>query len=510
VVVRIDGSNPSPTTILMANMDPGFQGDERHPLVIAANKAALERDFLRGIELLAEANRRLPRNANILFSLAAMQAKRYDYAAVEKSFERAIEVSPDAGQAFTSAGGRCLGMGYDALAQKYFSRAVEFPDPHPVAWAGLAEVHWRQDRFPEAMEHVERALRLDPECQTALLIHARLLRWSGKLKAAELVLQRLVGNSDRKLRLRVVAGCELAGVLDLQKKYDAAMAAAVNAKALLRPPAQVTESFATLCERRKDLEEAGLAKKLEKWFKVEEPPIPLALTGGRSYASENIGIEQGLASHEEIFYLEDSRIFLDEVYFPFRRLFPAEMPFVTVFDSFTPDQLGEMRALYLKRSEVFLGKPIGGRLIVEKNHVLNSLLLVRIRVFPEARLLMMMRDPRDACLESFMQFQPINPCSCCFLTLAGSVAENVATMKHWRNVMAISGNPHMHIRLEDMMANSDLASGEVFSFLKVNPVSSSPAKTPVPSWGVGNWKNYQKYLEPHLPVLNELAEKFGY
>jgi len=494
----------------MSNIHQDLRGDEKHPLVIAANKAAQDRDYLRGIELLEEANRRSPRNANILFNLGTMQARRYDYVAVERSFEQAIEVSPDKGRALVTAGGLSLAMSNDTLAQKYFTCAVEMPDPHPVALSGLAKLRWQQDRFPEAMELVERALHLDPECQTALLLQARLLSRSGNLKEAETILVQLAGNPGRKLRVRVAAGGELARVLDLQKNYDAAMAAVTNAKALLKPPVQVTQGFATLCERRRNLEEAGLGKKLGKWFKTVLPPVPLVLAGGQSYASEKIGIEQRLVSHEDIFYVEDSRIFLDEVYFTVRHRFPRDMPLVTVFDSLTPDQLTEMRSIYLKRNEVVLQKPIGGRLIVEKNHIFNSLLLAWIRVFPEARFLMMMRDPRDACLENFMQVQSVNPCSCGFLTLAGSVDENVATMNYWRNVMAIVGNPHMQLRLEDMVANSDLASGQSFSFLKVNPVSSSSPKTPAPSWGIGNWKNYRKYLEPHLPVLNKLAEEFGY
>jgi len=487
-----------------------FKSNDVEQLLVAARQAAQDRDFLRSIELLEAAAGRAPKNPNVFFSLGTMYGKRYDFVAAEKSFEQAVELSPEAGQALITAGLRSMTMKKEALAKKYFTRATAVPDPKALAFAGLAEAHWTLKEFPEAKDSVERALLLEPGCVPALLMHARLLRCAGELKAAELILTRLADDTERKLGMRIAAGCELARVLDLQKNYEAAMEAAVKAKSLANPPEHLSRSFARLCEYRRSMEEAVLANKLGKWFQVEEPPVPIVFVGGRAYGSEDVGIEQALAAHEDIFYLEDSRIFLDEVYFPVKKQFPPGTPFISIFDSLAPERLREMRGVFLRRNENFLQKPVGSRLIVEKNHVLNTLLLARIRVFPEARLMMTMRDPRDAVLESFMQNQPVNPCSCGFLSLAGSVKENVAAMKYWCNVLAVAGRPHLQIKLEEVTGKGDEVSNEVFSFLKVRPVSSSAGKPAGHAWPIGNWKNYQRYLQPYLDELNKLAEEFGY
>ena len=58
--------------------------------------------------------------------------------------------------------------------------------------------------------------------------------------------------------------------------------------------------------------------------------------------------------------------------------------------------------------ELVLGKMIGGRLLVDKNPSLTFLIPAFVRVFPETRFLVALRDPRDVCMSCFMQpFVPI-------------------------------------------------------------------------------------------------------
>ena len=67
--------------------------------------------------------------------------------------------------------------------------------------------------------------------------------------------------------------------------------------------------------------------------------------------------------------------------------------------------------------ELFLGQPIQGRLLIDKNPSLTFLIPALVRVFPELKLLVALRDPRDVVLSCFMQsFVPLGQVTAAYLT----------------------------------------------------------------------------------------------
>ncbi len=79
----------------------------------------------------------------------------------------------------------------------------------------------------------DRALQSDHACAPALLLRARLERQAGRLEAAEHVLRTFPVRAEPALRAS--ADYELGGILDRQGRYDEAMTAFLEAKALLQP-----------------------------------------------------------------------------------------------------------------------------------------------------------------------------------------------------------------------------------------------------------------------------------
>jgi len=62
----------------------------------------------------------------------------------------------------------------------------------------------------------------------------------------------------------------------------------------------------------------------------------------------------------------------------------------------------QSRENYFRFVELFIGKAIGDRLLIDKNPALNVLIPAVARIFPEARFLIAIRDPRDVSLSCFM------------------------------------------------------------------------------------------------------------
>ena len=82
-----------------------------------------------------------------------------------------------------------------------------------------------------------------------------------------------------------------------------------------------------------------------------------------------------------------------------------------------------------------LGQPIGGRLLMDKNPSLSLLLFGFQRFFPETKLLVALRDPRDVCLSCFMQyFDPLDSETAAFFNLKDTVEEYVEDMNIWRTM----------------------------------------------------------------------------
>src|SRR5204862_5252919 len=97
--------------------------------------------------------------------------------------------------------------------------------------------------------------------------------------------------------------------------------------------------------------------------------------------------------------------------------------------------------------EAALNEPIGSRVHLDKNPTLTVVLPGFIRLFPEARCLIALRDPRDVIVSCFMQYLPLNANSVYFLTLERAAQRYANDLKLWRTLRdkqttALFGVPH--------------------------------------------------------------------
>ena len=146
-----------------------------------------------------------------------------------------------------------------------------------------------------------------------------------------------------------------------------------------------------------------------------------------------------------------------------------------------------------------------------------------IRVFPETKFIVALRDPRDVVLSSFMQPQPLSD-----LTLEVVTDGYAFTMGFWRTVAPLMPAPCLLVRYEDMVDDLESVARKTLDFLGVSwdarvlgfdehakkkmVISPTYADVtqPVYKRAVGRWHNYQKYLEPYLDKLEPFVKAFGY
>ena len=178
--------------------------------------------------------------------------------------------------------------------------------------------------------------------------------------------------------------------------------------------------------------------------------------------------------------------------------------------------------------EAALNEPIGDRIHLDKNPTLTQLITGMVRLFPETRLLIALRDPRDVVLSCFMQYLPLNTNSVCFLTLERTARRFAHDMGIWRRFREIACTPWLEVRYEDCVTQLEREARLALEFLglpwdpqvlqyrerlKSKAVASptyEAVSQPLYTSAIGRWKHYSKYLESCLEILQPSIEAFGY
>jgi Tfp pilus assembly protein PilF len=503
------------------------------PQLIKNSEAAWARhNYEQAIEILEHAGRLAPNEPHIWLYLGRCHGMRYDYDTAERYFEKAIRVEGWKTESFLKAGRYCLSFrGYE-MAARFFERALKRDGDISEILVELARIRLRQGRLDDATELLDRASQSNHDFTPMLLVRAHLHRLAGQLELAEKILRSFVTKPGPNGWIQAEGWYELGSTLDRQGRYDEAMQAFLEAKSVKLPvtaPPGVDSKIAEADTKQMiDFLSTGT---LRRWHESggAPPPRRLALLCGHPRSGTTL-LEQVLDSHPEIVSAEETQIFYEEAFVPFTRgLAPESISLIPILESVSPERLRRAREDYFCCSERFIGRAVGERLLIDKNPSLTSLLPAFIRVFPEARILVALRDPRDVCLSCFMQpLFPTTPSSSTYSTLEAAAAEYTSIMGLWQSLKPLMPCPFLEVRYEEMTDHLESVARRTLEFLGVqwdervltfqrqtrDKLVRSPTygdvKKPISKAAIGRWRNYQKYLEPCLEMLEPFVKAFGY
>jgi hypothetical protein len=282
--------------------------------------------------------------------------------------------------------------------------------------------------------------------------------------------------------------------------------------------------------RAKEMEQTITGSVLDRWRAETAQLRPLrriALLCGHPRSGTTL-LEQVLDAHSDVISAEETKMMHDDAYLPLIRDFPEGTSVLQALDSVPPSLLGHARENYFRCMELFLRRKIDGRLLVDKNPSLNLMIPMVVRVFPETKFLIALRDPRDVVVSCFMQALPLTPISSAYLTLEGTVNQYANVMGFWLEMLPRMGNQWRYVRYEELIDDLPSVARSVLDFLgvgfedqvlkfyehaltkRVNSPSHADVRKPIYRTAIGRWKNYQKHLEPYLPGLNRFLENLHY
>jgi hypothetical protein len=203
-------------------------------------------------------------------------------------------------------------------------------------------------------------------------------------------------------------------------------------------------------------------------------------------------------------------------------------PLAELLAEVTDDRIGAARAAYRAVAETHLRAVPGATTLVDK-HPMNivSLGLINV-VFPEARVIHALRDPRDVCLSClFQEFVP-NAANVHFGTPE-------RTLEHYRAIMDLFLRQRdvltldlLECRYEDTVADLEAQARRLLEFVglpwdarvldfhapehrrHVGTPSYGAVTSPVHARAIGRWRHYRARLGPMLEGLAPYVETFGY
>jgi len=191
---------------------------------------------------------------------------------------------------------------------------------------------------------------------------------------------------------------------------------------------------------------------------------------------------------------------------------------------------GEIAALqdrFWARAEDVLG-PLDGKVLVDKMPLNLVNLGLANGLFPDARVLVALRDPRDACLSCFMQRFQFSDAMANFLDLESTATAYAAVMALWLHYREALSAPWREYRYEDLVADFRGTVEGVLGFIGLawhddvlgygerakDQVITTPSYRQVTRAidprAAGRWRRYRDELSPVLPRLRPLVRALGY
>jgi hypothetical protein len=397
------------------------------------------------------------------------------------------------------------------------------------AWSNLAWLCAHKAEWNETRSAAERAIALLPGAPLARFALATAELHTGDPSAAERSVRQAlalpnIGRNDEGIGLGLLGDC-----LDRQDEVDAAFEAYRQSNAVFR-----AEYGAQVASRTTETV-FSMVSWLVDYFARESP-----VSWARRAASQpqSLGevahvflvgfprsgttlLEQVLASHPAVVSMDEKEALAGPV-----QTFMRTPALLNRLRDATDSGLAQARSQYWTRVREMKFEP-AGKIFVDKL-ALNTIKLPLIaRLFPRAKILLALRDPRDVVWGCFRQRFQMNAAMLEFTSLEGTARLYDGCMKLLQTYRKLLPLDLLEVRNEDLVARFDEEAKRICAFIgapwdesmrsfaerRHTRAISTPSSVQV-ARGLyasgGQWKRYERHMQPILPIVQPWVERFGY
>lgn len=504
----------------------GADRNQPDALQILGNIRARSGDTEAAQSLFERARKASPGNIFILNSLGGAYAANGRLAEAKEALEAALRIDGNFPWALQNLGGILMELGERAGARRCFERALMADPRHVESICALADLAEKENRFEDARLLVRQALTLAPGYLAARAVDARLALRAGDHGLAETILRDLLPQPNMKRNLRATANMLLGQALESQERYAEAFACFTTANAIDR------EIQAPRFEGVDFPGSPSSMAKLGTFLETTDPatwtkppadglPTPVFLVGFPR--SGTTLFQHVLAGHPDLATLEEQDNFRDA----HRELLLAPGA-LERWSTLPPGTLSKWRADYWQRVTRKSGELAVGRTYVDKLPMNIAVLPVIHLLFPGAKILFALRDPRDVIVSCFRSHFAVNAAMFQFLTLEGAARYYDAVMSvAERSRERLPIDVHV-VRYEEVVDNLQREATRALGFLglpwaddvlkftetagrrAIFTPSATQVIKPIYASSIGQWRRYEAELAPIRPILAPWVKKFGY
>ncbi len=457
-------------------------------------------------------------------------AQRSALAEAEFIAVRATERFRDDSRAWLELGHIRQKLGRAAAAIDAYRQALVLDDQGAHAWAGLAQVYERLHRLEEALEAIDAAINLLPGSNYLRHCRGVILRRMGRLEEAKHTQHGVLSaTADEDALLQHRVWHELCQVHraagDLPASHDA-LARCKTAQAPLAEPLhdRFTAYQAEVAKRFDGLSGRTVKRWGEQVEASNSMPTPqTAFIVGHPRSGTTL-TEQVLAAHPAVVTLDEKEVLphVEATVFP-------HGAGIAALDRVGPDEQQRFRQLYLHEVERYLATPLAGRYLIDKRP--DSLLMVPtiLRMMRGAKLLVVIRDPRDVCASCYRQAFELGIVSAQFISIESTCRYYAWFMSHWLYLRDVLPGKFWHeVRYESLVSEYESNTRSITAFLGLgwDPAMLAPEEAAsdrliaTPSYAavtsrpnrdaIGGWQEFADAFEPCRPVLQPFLDAFGY
>jgi Tfp pilus assembly protein PilF len=504
-----------------------------HPLLLNLRAYWLEENN-RPREALADLRHAVamsPDDASLHNALGLCLTKFSRWDEAVEAFEAAVIRQPDFVAAHFNLASARECVGDLAGAAQAFERALELKPDVPEPLASLANLAARRADWNTARSLAERALAADPRQHLALTTLASVAVATGDLANAESLIAVALGDAGLPPIHRTMMLTIRGDLRDAEGRYADAFESYTEANNLRRElyaerfAAPGAETAATLTQFLAEYFDRAPA---EKWSAADrQAPGDGPAVAGHVFLmgfarSGTTLLENILAAHPSVVALDEKEFLAESI-----REYLFDDKGIDRLATASEDDLARFRQDYWKRVREHCGD-IGGKVLVDKRPMATMKLPVIVKLFPNARILFAIRDPRDVILSCFRRQFLLNPSMYEFLELRGAARFYVSMMRLAVLCREKFALPWEEIRHERLIDDFDAEMRRVFGFMGLawnddirgfagkarDRHIATPSSTQVIKGlnreGVGQWRHYRDQLAPVFPMLRPWVEKFGY
>jgi tetratricopeptide (TPR) repeat protein len=500
-----------------------------HPMLLnlramASEDAGMLKDALRDLR---RAHLLAPRDFAILNACGLTLARMERYGEALNCYDQAVDIQPKFGPAWFNRGWALERVGERAQAAQSYARAVELNPDNVLAWGSMAFLSASRGDVENARRQADKALALQPGFHTAILALAA--AGMDEPKTAE---HRLRGLLDTQLTHydRGLAFGLLGDALDAQDRPAEAFSAYAESNAQFRKevaPRFETAGQPTIAPTVLWLNHWAQALDPGQWRRESPPGPSLAGEAGHVFLvgvprSGTTLIESALGQHPDIVTLEEHETLHDAVL-----AFLDDPEAVATLAQAPEAQLKPLRDDYWARVAQF-GVQAKGKVFIDKNPFNTLKLPVILKLFPTAKILFAVRDPRDVVLSCFRRRFNINPSTYEYLDLARTAANYDGIMRLADVLRAKLPFAEHQIVYERLVKDFEVEARAVCDFIGVDwradlaqfadrarrgevaSASAAQIARGLYADGAGQWRRYRAQLDPVLPTLAPWVQRFGY